>query len=290
MSKLGRGLDALLNTGPESTDSTTGITTVGVEYIFPNSYQPRKHFDAAKLEELAQSLRENGMIQPIIVTRNDNSRYELIAGERRLEAAKLAGFAEVPVIVRSVSRRQQLQFAIIENIQREDLNPVEEAHAYQQLHEEFSLTHAEISDIVGKDRATVSNSLRLLKLQPAVLDMLLQGVITPGHARAVLQAPETEREAFARHIAARRLSVRKAELLVKSWGPAQPADEAPRAPLGKQLLEQLQNTLHNWYNVRVNIQGKPTKGRITFYYQSEEERVALLERLQHSREDKSEVT
>jgi len=282
MSKLGRGLDALLGAGPESVDRTTGITTVGVEYIFPNSYQPRKTFEQSKLEELAQSLRENGMIQPIIVTKKDNSRYELIAGERRLEAAKLAGFAEVPVIVRSVSRRQQLQLAIIENIQRENLNPVEEAEAYQRLHEEFSLTHAEISDIVGKDRATITNSLRLLKLAPQVRELLSTGQLSYGHARAILQVPEPAQEGFAEHLVKESLSVRKAEALAKSWAPqSQPEPvEEPRKPLGRQLLEQLQNTLRGWYRVRVKVQGKPDKGRITFFYQTESERVALMERLQ----------
>ena len=173
MTRLGKGLEALISSGPESIDKTTGITTIDVDHIKPNRFQPRKKFKPEKLQELANSLKENGIIQPIIVTKRDESQFELVAGQRRLEAAKLAGFDEIPVIIRSVSLKEQLQFAIIENVQREDLTAIEEAQAYQQLNTEFDLTHAQISDIVGKDRATITNLIRLLKLNDDIQNMIL---------------------------------------------------------------------------------------------------------------------
>ncbi|MFC1898614.1 ParB/RepB/Spo0J family partition protein, partial [Candidatus Cloacimonadota bacterium] len=211
MTRLGKGLEALINSGPESIDRTTGITTVKVDMIFPNRYQPRKYFDQKKLQELANSLKENGIIQPIIVTKKDDTNYELVAGERRLEAAKLAGFNDIPVIIRSISLKEQLQFSIIENVQREDLSPIEEANAYQRLNEEFNLTHAQISDIVGKDRATITNIIRLLKLPDSIQQMILNEQLSPGHARAILQVAEKDQENFANMIINNIYSVRKAE-------------------------------------------------------------------------------
>ncbi len=280
MSRLGRGLDSLINDGPESTDRSTGITTVRVEHIHPNSYQPRKVFVREKLEDLAQSLKENGMIQPIIVTKRDQTHYELIAGERRLEASKIAGFDEVPVIIRSVTKKEQLQFAIIENIQREDLNPIEEAKAYHVLHDEFSLTHAQISEIIGKDRVTISNSLRLLKLNEEVQQMLLEGKISAGHARAVLQLDGERQSEFARMVAAKGWSVRQTEKEVKRFAEDQPGKQ-PEEKKGffPDLIRQVSKQLAERFNVKVSIKGNPKKGKVVFQYTNEEERIALLERL-----------
>ena len=189
---------------------------VKIEFINPNRYQPRKLFNRAKLKELAVSLKENGIIQPIIVTKRESSNYELVAGERRLEAAKLAGFEEVPVIIRSISLKQQLQFAIIENVQREDLNALEEAAAYQRLNTEFQMTHSQISEIVGKDRATITNLIRLLKLNGNVQKMILKGELSPGHARTILQIPSSLQDEFAQVIKKNKYSVRKAESAAKS--------------------------------------------------------------------------
>ena len=211
MTKLGKGLEALISTVPESTDKSTGITTIKTDKIKPNRYQPRKLFNSEKLQELANSLKENGIIQPIIVTTKNEGEYELIAGERRLEASKLAGFSEIPVIIRSVSPKEQLQFAIIENVQREDLTAIEEAKAYQQLNEEFKLTHAQISEIVGKDRATITNFIRLLKLSDNVQMMILNDQISSGHARAILQVNEELRDEFSQLILKNKFSVRKTE-------------------------------------------------------------------------------
>ena len=284
MTKLGRGLDALINSGPEKVDDTTGITTVDVSFIKPNRYQPRRFFDPLKLQELSNSLKENGIIQPIIVTKKASSEYELIAGERRLEAAKLANLKEVPVIIRSISPREQLQYAIIENIQRENLNPIEEAQAYLQLHEEFHLTHQQISDVVGKERTTVSNFIRLVKLSPTIQHYILTEKLTSGHARAILQIPEKWQEKFAAYIIENQLSVRKTEAEAKRI--KQEGWEQKKHTSGKldQVFHEQEKMLKQRYHVKVRIASKNNKGKISFYFSSDEEKERLLNLLQNAHE------
>lgn len=276
MTRLGKGLEALINSGPESIDRTTGITTVKVDIIKPNRYQPRKFLDSEKLQELANSLKENGIIQPIIVTKKDDTNYELVAGERRLEAAKLAGFEEIPVIIRSVSPKEQLQFAIIENVQREDLSPIEEANAYQRLNDEFNLTHAQISEIVGKDRVTITNLIRLLKLPASIQRMILNKQLSPGHARAILQVAEEDQENFAINIINNIFSVRKAEqeakIIKEKVVSKKPRIEPEKVP---ELISYEAHLKRN-YNTRIKISGKLTKGKITFYYSSKKELEKLI--------------
>jgi ParB family chromosome partitioning protein len=279
MTRLGRGLDALLQTLPETTDKTTGITTVGVEHIVPNRYQPRKIFDEDKLRELAESIQQNGLIQPVIVTkRDDTDQYELVAGERRLQAAKLAGLDKIPVIIRSITKREQLQLAIIENVQREDLNPVEEAMAYQQLVDDFGFTHSKIAEIVGKDRATITNFLRLLKLQEPVRKLMLDEKLSPGHARAILQVKAELQEEFANYIVENGLSVRKAEAKakkIKKTGVVQTPLSLDAEP-DKHINMEKENMLGRMFNVKVKISDSPKKGKISFYYNSENELDHLL--------------
>lgn len=279
MTRLGKGLEALINSGPESVDRTTGITTVKVDVIKPNRYQPRKILDSEKLQELANSLKENGIIQPIIVTKKDDTNYELVAGERRLEAARLAGFDEIPVIIRSVSPKEQLQFAIIENVQREDLSPIEEANAYQRLNEEFHLTHAQISDIVGKDRVTITNLIRLLKLPDSIQKMILDKQLSSGHARAILQVAEEDQEKFAQNIIDNIFSVRKAEqeakLIKEKIVSKKPRTETEKIP----ELISYEAQLKKKYNSRIKVSGKLTKGKITFYYSSKKELEKLIGKL-----------
>jgi ParB family chromosome partitioning protein len=275
MTRLGKGLEALINSGPESVDRTTGITTVKVNMIKPNKYQPRKVFDNEKLQELANSLKENGIIQPVIVTKKDDTNYELIAGERRLEAARLAGFEEVPVIIRSVSAKEQLQYAIIENVQREDLSPIEEANAYQRLNDEFKLTHAQISELVGKDRVTITNLIRLLKLPASVQRMILEKKLSPGHARAILQVAEEDQETFAQNIVNNIFSVRKAEQEAKVIKEKDPTKKTKVEVEKIPELINYEKKLKQDFKTRVKISGKLTKGKITFYYSSKKD----LERL-----------
>ncbi|HVR41777.1 MAG TPA: ParB/RepB/Spo0J family partition protein, partial [Thermoanaerobaculia bacterium] len=189
---LGRGLGALIPTRPAADTPPpapvgTGLMQVRIDQISPNPYQPRKTFNDASIEDLARSVREHGIVQPLVVTRTGDNKYRLIAGERRFRAAQKAGLQTVPVVVREATKDSDtLQIALIENIQREDLNPIEEAHAYHQLHEEFGLTQEEISKRVGKERSTVANFLRLIKLPDAVKKLLASGQLSMGHARAIL--------------------------------------------------------------------------------------------------------
>ena len=283
MTKLGRGLEALIDSGPESTDKTTGITTIKIDNIAPNRYQHRKRIDKTKLQELANSLKENGLIQPIIVTKRDETKYELVAGERRLEASRLAGFDEIPVIIRSVSPKEQLQFAIIENVQREDLSAIEEARAYQQLNEEFKLTHSQISEIVGKDRVTISNLIRLLKLNDNIQQMILDEKISSGHARAVLQVDEQLQEDFANLILKNNLSVRKTELEAKRIKETGSVHRQKPETIVIPKLNEYEKTLINSYKMRVTISGKEDKGRIIFHYASEKELTKLIKALKKNK-------
>lgn len=281
MTKLGKGLEALISAVPESTDVSTGITTIKTEKIKPNRYQPRKQFNNEKLQELANSLKENGIIQPIIVTTKDEGEYELIAGERRLEASKLAGFSEIPVIIRSVSSKEQLQFAIIENVQREDLTAIEEAKAYQQLNEEFKLTHAQISEIVGKDRATITNFIRLLKLSDNVQQLILNDQISSGHARAILQVSEELRDEFSQLILKNKFSVRKTEEEAKR---IKETGSIFRSKKKKEVIDipelrDYEKNLKKKFNSKVIISDSNYKGKVSFYYSSQDELNKLLEKL-----------
>lgn len=281
MNRLGKGLGALISSSPESTDVSTGITTIKIDQIKPNKYQPRKQFNNEKLQELASSLKENGIIQPIIVTTKDEGEYELIAGERRLEASKLAGFSEIPVIIRSVSPKEQLQFAIIENVQREDLTAIEEAKAYQQLNEDFKLTHAQISEIVGKDRVTITNFIRLLKLSGDVQQMILNEQISSGHARAILQVDKELREQFAQLILKGKLSVRKAEeeaKRIKETGKVS-VSKKKKEIIEIPELKEYEKNLKQKFDSKVKISDNNYMGKVSFYYSSKEELETLLEKL-----------
>ncbi len=279
--RLGRGLESLISTGKESTDRNTGIATVKIETIKPNPYQPRTTFDQEKLNELADSLAESGMIQPIIVTKNANSEYELIAGERRLEAAKIAGFNEVPVIVRCVSPREQLQFALIENIQRENLNPIEEAKAYLQLQEQFDLTHQDIAKFMGKDRVTVTNTVRLLKLNQKVQGYIETGKISSGHGRALLQLSDENQIDYAELIIKKNVSVREAEKKIKKMllkddtKPTQQQQNQERIDYLKMLQEKLNKKLA----LPVKVEESKKGGTVSIRYKNDEELKSLLNEL-----------
>lgn len=279
--KLGRGLDALIRDIDEQEHPNTGITTVPIIRIMPNRYQPRKLFDTEKLHELAESIKQNGIIQPIIVTKTEESEYELIAGERRLEAAKLAGLSEVPVIIRSVSKREQLQLAIIENIQRENLNPIEEAGAYQQLISEFEMNHIQIAEIMGKDRTTISNSLRLLKLSEPIQDMLLNEVITPGHARAILAVDEEKQAEFANYIVSNSLSVRLAEDKSREFNPEKQAkrEKAKTSVEKDPYIASVEGQLTESLGLKTTISDKNNKGKITIEYNDQAEFDDLVKKL-----------
>ncbi len=285
-SGLGKGLDALIPGGfapetfPSAEAAGSGVSNVPVENILPNPRQPRSRFDPTALEELAASIREHGVIQPLLVSRDENSGgYVLIAGERRWQAAKLAGLAEVPVIARQTTDLERLELALIENVQRADLNPLEEANAYRQLSEEFRLSHEEIASRVGKSRVAVTNTLRLLKLSEAAQQALVDGIISEGHARALLGLPNPlAQEAALKQVQARDLTVRQTEELVNKLKGEKPAPTPQPAPSPdvKELQERLEASLGTRVNLKTNQKGG---GVLSLHYFSNEELDALLARL-----------
>ena len=223
-SGLGKGLDALIPTGQKSTGGEGGITQVPVDLIQRNPRQPREKFDIEELENLAVSIREHGVIQPLVVSPGKNGIYVLIAGERRLQAARKAGLKTVPVVIRHATDQQLLELALIENVQRADLNAIEEAEAYQHLAREFKLSHETIATRVGKSRVAVTNTLRLLDASAAVKQALVDGRITEGHARALLALNTAKaQETLLNQIVNLDLSVRQTEALARKYAGQKPA-------------------------------------------------------------------
>lgn len=284
---LGRGLEALIPTGTGFLTETPGEQEVSgsginvpVDKIIPNPRQPRSHFDAQSLEELSASIKEHGIIQPLLVSRDaQGTGYVLIAGERRWQASKLAGLQEVPVIVRQTTDQQRLELALIENVQRADLNPLEEANAYHQLSEEFNLSHEEIAARVGKSRVAVTNTLRLLKLPEVVLQALVDGMVSEGHARALLSLSNPlAQEAALKKVCENDLTVRQTEELVNKMKGEKPAPvEKPGvAPDVKSLQDRLEASLGTKVSLKPN---KKNGGIVSLYYFSDEELDAILNRL-----------
>ncbi|MGI6249860.1 MAG: ParB/RepB/Spo0J family partition protein [Anaerolineaceae bacterium] len=280
-SGLGRGLESLIpgwQEEPQKPDLSR-VVEIPVGNISPNPLQPRKQFDQESLNELADSIREHGVISPLVVVSTDSpTRFNLIAGERRLRAAKLAGLKTVPAVVRTASEQEQLELAIIENIQREDLNALERAQAYQNLVDSFSLTHEDIARRVGKSRAAVTNSLRLLNLPLTVQKALIEEKISEGHGRVLLSLPtDRSMEIALDTILKLSLNVRQTELLVQkmSGKKARPAAPAPRTA----EMVHLENQLREFFHTKVNLQPAARGGTITIHYYSDEELNTIAERL-----------
>ena len=316
-SSLGRGLSSLISASavpiaqtpapqvPENIDKPETVTPsqtgseqaasggdqvryVSIELLQPNRDQPRQHFAEAELVELAASLRSLGLIQPILVREiTGQGKFEIVAGERRFRAASLAGLKEVPVIVRALSDRETLEVALVENIQRQNLNPLEEAKAYQRLMDEFSLTAAQVAEKVGKDRATVANVVRIIKLPVPVLEMIQDGRLSLGHAKAILTVKEPSAQiSLAQKVQSENLSVRALEAIVsrsvqleplKPFGlekGARGATQGGKKPVFPELEDRLRNSL----GTKVSIHHSPSgKGRIELHYFSEGELDRLIE-------------
>ncbi len=272
-SGLGRGLGALIP--PGSTEATTtGFAEIPVNAITPNRRQPRTQFDEEALAALTASVRELGVLQPVMVRQTGPGAYELVAGERRWRAAKRAGLPMVPAVIRSADDASSLEQALVENLQREDLNPLDEATAYQQLIEDFQLTHDEVAARVGRSRTAISNTLRLFQLPPSVQRMLIEGRISAGHARALLGSPDRAfQEGLARRIADQGLSVRAVEDAVRRHAngeaPSGPGErtEAPGPATSGRLpppgLLELEELLAAHLQTRVSVQLRAGKGRLT---------------------------
>jgi ParB family chromosome partitioning protein len=274
---LGKGLAALIPDLGEN--ERKGLLYCGIEEIVPNRSQPRKRFDEWKLEELAESIREKGILEPLVVRRVD-SGYEIIVGERRWRAAQKAGLKEIPVVVREAQDREVLEISLIENLQRENLNPVEEAEGFRRLAEEFGLHQEELANRIGKNRTTIANALRLLKLPQEVIEHLLQSRITAGHARAILSIEVKERQKeLCQLIVQKGLSVRQAEGLAKRWSkkPKKVATpEKGKRELASQL-NTLQDTLRRHLATKVNIAAKGKKGKVEIEYYSFEDLGRIVE-------------
>lgn len=258
--------------------------TLKLNLIEPNSEQPRKNFDEESLQELADSIKQYGILQPLIVQKKGN-HYEIIAGERRWRAAKLAGITDVPVLIREYDKQQTMEIALIENVQRADLNPIEEARAFQQLIQEFHLTQEEIANRVSKNRATITNSMRLLKLDVRVQDMLADGKISSGHARALLGLEEGERQyQVAVKITEEKLSVRDVEKLVKMMNRPPKEKKPEKGPDIDLIYRQVEDKLKSIMGTKVVINQKDkNKGRIEIEYYSQEELERLIELMESLR-------
>ncbi len=279
---LGKGLGALIPGWQDEAKSSDTLTAdqvplIPINQIRPNPHQPRKTFNQESLEDLAASIREHGIIQPLIVISDGPNQYTLIAGERRLRASKIAGLKEVPAIVRTATEQEQLEFAIIENVQREDLNPIERARAFQRLIDDFSLTHEEVAQRVGKSRVTVTNALRLLNLPVGVQQAVLSGSISEGHARALLalNSPRAM-ENVMETVISLGLNVRQTELLVNKTLGRVPSKTktAERSP----ELDSLENELRQHFHTKVTLVKNKNGGSITIFFYSDEELNAITDR------------
>jgi len=278
---LGRGLDALLAGTDDAAAPKDALQTIAVDRLRPGKYQPRGRMDEASLAELADSIREQGVVQPILVRPVEGGRFEIIAGERRWRAAQRAGLAEVPVQVKAASDQAALALALIENIQREDLNPLDEAHGLQRLIDEFGLTHEAAAKAVGRSRSAVTNLLRLTQLAQPVQDMLLANQIEMGHARAILALPAARQTGAAARVVERQLTVREAERLVHEL--THPAERSPRlrarAPVDGDTAR-LEAEIADRLGAKVRIEpGKAGAGRIVIGYSSLDELDGILKHL-----------
>ena len=277
---LGKGLSALI---PDAPEPHAAPLEADIDRLTPNHFQPRVAVDDARLQDLAQSIRANGVIQPIVVRRSGDN-FQIIAGERRWRASKLAGLPRVPIVVKEVAPGQErslLQMALIENIQREDLNPIDEALAYRRLADEFHLTQEDIAAAVGKDRASVANYVRLLKLPEEVRAEVASGRLTMGHARALLSLPDdAEQRRVARDVIARSLSVRETESIVKkAVDHGAPAREAPAPKPVDVHTRAAEDRLRLLLGTRVRIVRHGARGRIEIDFTSEDELIRIYEQL-----------
>jgi len=275
---LGKGLDALIPGGHSAPSGDGGgVAQISIDLIQRNPRQPREKFDIEELENLASSIREHGVIQPLIVSPGKNGIYVLIAGERRLQASRKAGLKTVPVVIRTATDQQLLELALIENVQRADLNAIEEAEAYQNLSKEFKMSHETIAERVGKSRVAVTNTMRLLDASAAVKQALVDGRITEGHARAMLSLSAKAQEVLLNQIINLDLSVRSTEVLARKYTGQKPATK--RRSASSADVNDIERRLRSSLNTKVSLKHGKKGGTVTIYYYSDEELNSLLEKL-----------
>lgn len=280
---LGRGLNALMGEAQTETGSVASDTLIDITKIQPNPNQPRKHFNETLLQELSESIRENGVLQPLLV-RKKGQKYEIIAGERRYQASKLAGIEKLPVIIKDVDDQKMLEFALIENLQRSDLNPIEEAKGYKQLLKESGMTQEALSKAVSKSRSAITNSLRLLDLPDEVQQFLFDGKMTAGHARAILAVPfEDARIRLAQKVVAEGLSVRATENLAPLFS----VGEEPKKPKAAtpQSYKKAARALRQIFNTNVKVKSSRGKNKIEIEFKDEEELSQILSVVMNSAEE-----
>ncbi|MCK4533066.1 ParB/RepB/Spo0J family partition protein [bacterium] len=276
---LGRGLEALIPSFTSEEEKKEVIVNIPLDKIKPNKYQPRFHFAEGKIKELADSIKEKGIVQPILVLAKEEG-YELIAGERRWRASQIAGVKEIPALVKKMSEREIFEISLIENIQREDLNPLEEAEAYQRISKEFKLTQEELAKKLGKTRSSVANSVRLLNLPEKIKGFLSSGILSSGHARAILSLKEQKsQEDLAQRVATQKLSVRETEEIVQHYKPkkgkTKPGEEKTQNPEITNLEEKIQYAL----GTKVKIKNSGKKGKIEIFYYSLEDMERIIKLL-----------
>lgn len=276
-SGLGKGLDALIPAGKGIPGEAGGVAQVPVDSIQRNPRQPREKFDIEELENLAASIREHGVIQPLIVSPTRGGTYTLIAGERRLQASRKAGLKTVPVVIRSATDQQLLELALIENVQRADLNPIEEAEAYQNLSKEFRMSHEVIASRVGKSRVAVTNTLRLLDASAAVKQALVDGRITEGHARAMLSLSAKAQEVLLNQIINLDLSVRSTEVLARKYSGQKPV--VKKKSISNANVNDIEKRLRSSLGTKVTLKYSKKGGTVTIFYYSDEELDSLMEKL-----------
>lgn len=277
---LGRGLGALLGDFSQEAEADSGLKTLPLQKVEPNPDQPRRDFDPEALEALSESIVQHGILQPLTVREMENGYYQIIAGERRWRAARLAGLREIPAIVIEADDKKATELALIENLQREDLNPVEEATGYSRLLEEYGMTQEDAAKRVGKSRPAVANALRLLQLQPEILEMVKTGALSAGHARAILTIKDLKKQKeAAQKIAALDLSVRQAELLCRNLN-REPKPEPEAQPLAVDYIAECEKNLSRHLGRGVKIVNGKRKGRFELEFYGQEDLQRLLEILE----------
>ena len=275
---LGKGLSALIPDESFNTDNKNSTLSISINKIKSDKDQPRKSFDSEKIAELTESIKTHGIIQPLILRKIDNDQYIIVAGERRWRAAKIAGLKEVPSIIMDLTESEILEISLIENIQRQDLNPIEEAIAYKKLIDDFKMTHEELSKRIGKSRTSITNTMRLINLDDRVQQYIIEGVISEGHGRALLGIKDFEIQyELAQQVIDEKLSVRELERLVKKIVEGKAKEEKSTVSELNPYYKEIKTQLQNYFGTKVNISNRNNKGKIEIEYYSEDDLQRILD-------------
>ncbi|SFD19134.1 ParB/RepB/Spo0J family partition protein [Clostridium uliginosum] len=275
---LGKGLGALIPDEIENNIKEKNNILISINKIKSNIEQPRKNFDSEKIIELAQSIKLHGIIQPLIVREKDDDQYVIVAGERRWRAAKISGLKEIPCVIMELSDRDVLEISLIENIQREDLNPIEEALAYKKLLDDFQITQSELSNRLGKSRVSITNTMRLINLDNRVQQYLIEGIISEGHGRTLLGIDNKDLQYdLAQQVIDNKLSVRELEKLIKNINEDKDKSSNTKEETLNQYYKEIRTQLQNYFGTKVNLSNKKNKGKIEIEYYSEDDLQRILD-------------